>query len=102
MAVAGRSTGNGRRESITIIYANNYLQQRYHGRISQTIHPPRTGHDSYATSPPPALRGVALDRGRLAVEEHEGLSVQHLLLVHADDDAVVHLEPLIAQLDEGD
>ena len=28
--------------------------------------------------------------------------MQHLLLVHADDDAVVHLEPLIAQLDEGD
>ena len=52
-----------------------------------------------------SLRGVALDRGRqkgLAVEEHEGLRVQHLLLVHADDDAVVHLEPSVAQLDEGD
>ena len=28
--------------------------------------------------------------------------MQHLLLVHADDDAVVHLEPSVAQLDEGD
>ena len=52
-----------------------------------------------------SLRGVALDCGRqkgLAVEEHEGLRVQHLLLAHADDDAVVHLEPSVAQLDEGD
>ena len=59
----------------------------------------------FIVSHPGSERGVSLDRRRqkgLAVEEHEGLCVQHLLLVHADDDAVVHLEPGVAQLDEGD
>ena len=40
-------------------------------------------------------------RLKLAVEEHEGFRVQHLRLVDADDDAVVHSEPRVAQLEEG-
>ena len=74
------------------------------GRV-QTVFISHLARRRFVRAPSSSLRGVALDRGPqkgLAVEEHEGLRVQHLLLVHADDDAVVHLEPSVAQLDEGD
>ena len=53
----------------------------------------RTSQNNAIRTRTSSLRVVALDRGRqegLAVEEHECLRVQHLLLVHADDDAVVN------------
>ena len=57
----------------------------------------RTSQNNAIRTRTSSLRGVALDRGHdrgrqegLAVEEHECLRVQHLLLVHADDDAVVN------------